>query len=216
MDDKDKKIKELEDKLKVTEAEKVVAEKARDEFKVSNEKLGKDIKKKDDIIDQKNKDIIGTRQQYKKMSDRSKEELDLLSDAEKEAITRQENLEKNYETLKKETEERSAKEIGARKAALIKKYVGNNPDLTKKMEENLSKLNPALLEKAITDEDLAPHVDSAYQMLGTLRPDPIKAVLGFNGGEAPIDGETKSFVDTAEGTDLFNKLMPNLVDKTKK
>lgn len=212
MDEKDKKIKELEDKAKVLEAEKITLSKERDDFKKSNEDLGKDLKKKDAIIEQKTKDVIGARQQYKKMSERTKEELESLSDAEKEILQREELRDKELADLKKETADRNAKEVGARKAALIKKYAGTNADLAKKIEENLAKLDPAALSKAVTDEELQPHVDAAWNMLGNLKPDPIKTAMGGGNGAAPgADGNKDNFADTPEGQKFLSKLAPAAV-----
>jgi len=211
MDELQKKVDALTKELETAKAQSLVATKERDDLKTSAEKLAKDLKKKDEIIEQKNKDLVGQRQQYKKLSERPKEELDGMSDAEKESIKRQEEHDAKMAQLEKENKEFRDKEVTSRRESVIKRIVGNNPDIRKKFDEKLALINPELLNKAQTEDELAPLISDAYGMLGIAKPNPLTAAMGGQ-GNAPAEGQqSQNFADTPEGQAMFNRIAPPAV-----
>lgn len=213
MDEKDKEIEGLKDQVATLTAKVTSVTADLEGSKKENETLTKTVGEKDGLIAQKNKDLVLQRGQYKKISERSKEELEAMTDSEKEALKRSEETEAKLAKFETETADRNKREFDARKNSLVTKFAGKNTDIAKKIEENLGKLDPALLSKAITEADLAPLVELAYNALGTLKPEPIKsAVNGGNGDPANPDAG-QNFADTPEGQAMLGVLAPKAVEK---
>lgn len=176
-DEEKKKMKELEDANK----------KLADDLKKATDsvtKLTETVKEKDLIIDQKNTDIISTRKSYKKLEDMTKEEKDQLSQAEKELMERTEAHEAEVARFQKEQQERQQKEVAERRSNAIKKLVGENPDLAKKVAENFERING--FDKAITESEIAKIAGDAFNLLGDEKPAPVADAMN-NNGDAPGD-----------------------------
>lgn len=214
MEEKDKEIATLKDQVVALTGQVTTLTTENQGLKTEKETLTKTVGEKDKIIEQKTKDIVGQRGQYKKMAERSKEELDAMTESEKEALSQAERNATELESIKKETAERNKREFDARKANVISKYAGKNPDIAKKIEENLAKLNPTLLEKAVTEADLQPLVELAYNGLGTIKPNAVGSAATAAGGEAHGDGgDKKDFADTPEGQAMLGVIAPTAVEK---
>ncbi len=195
MDEKDKKIKELEDKV-------VVLTKENAEFKDSNTKLGQDIAERDTSIAELKANAKERGEQFKKLKDMTEAEKDLLTEKELELIKRQEIIENERAEEKKTNQEREAKVKEQTIENLANKFAKGNKDLAAQIKINLGKLNPALLEGAITEQDLVPHVESAFRMSGiATSADPLRTAHNADGNPAPINSET-DFSTTKEGKDL--------------
>lgn len=206
-DEEKAKMKELEEQVVSLTKERDTATSERDGFKTDNEKLGKDIIAKDKIIEQKTKDIVGVR----KLAERSKEELEGMTEAEKDALKLAEQNAAELDSIKKGAVESATKQRESQINAAIVRYAGKNPDLAKKIRENLSRLNPEDVNKASTPEEIGPLVDTAWNMLGNLKPNPIASKMGGSGGDAPDGSEKKDFADTPEGQALAAKIAPAAV-----
>lgn len=204
MDPKDKEIADL--KAKVTELTTTVqtANKEVVTLKESNTKLGEDIKKKDGVIDQKNRDLIGARKQYTEMSKRTKEELDAMTDAERESLERAEKLEKDAQEREKKDEEFRQGQIKSQRSQIFKSITGKRADLIPKLEENFNRIVGA--DKAATKEEIEKFANDAYNMLGTIKVDPIRSATNDGGGEPGNEGGEKTFADTDEGKGLAKVL----------
>jgi len=71
---------------------------------------------------------------------------------------------------------------------------------------NLGKLNPELLDKATTEEELAPYVQDAFGMTGaSAGADPLRQAINADGLPARVEGE-KDHADTKDGQDLGKAL----------
>lgn len=208
MDEKDKQIKELTDKVATLTSSVATATKERDAATAEGATLKKTVAEKDVIISQKNQDLIAQRQVYKKLSERTKEEIDSMTEAEKEALKRQEENDSKFAQLEKENKEFKDKAIGDKRAAIVAKYAGKSPDLKKLIEENLSKVVGH--DTADTDEAIENVVKLANNMIGSVERNTIQETIskaeGSAGGENGEGG--KNFADTAEGKALFDKIAP--------
>jgi hypothetical protein len=185
MDPKDKEIADL--KAKVTELEGT-------------------IQQKDILIEQKNQDIVGARRETQKLKELTETEKEAMTAREIElhnaALTLQADQEK-FQSEQKEVQKRQVKET---KQRLIAKLAGKNPEIAKKVAENLSKING--VDNAITESELAPFITDAYNMLGTLKPATVNNVLTDGSGDAP-DSTTQTpenFAEQPEGVALAGAL----------
>jgi len=180
------------------------------ELTATNGKLAKDIESKDKLIDTQKTQIIGQR---RKLADYTKEELDEMTDAEKEALRGADDTQARLDKIEKETQDRLARERDDRVATTISKYA-NKPDVQEAIRKNLERL--ADFPKAITASEIEAAVKVAVNMLGPgaevngLR----QNINGGNSGDAPGDSnsqERKSFADTSAGQALLGKIMPSAV-----
>ena len=207
-DEEKKKMADLEKKvadLTISEAQAIKdRDKASQDLaksKTDITKLGADLKKKDEIITKKTQDIVGAR---RKFSERPKEEVEAMTDAEKEALQRQEETDEKLAKMEKDAQEGAQKQRDAAIAASIRK-ITNKPEIAAKIEANLKRLNG--WDKLATPDEIEANIATAYDMLGSAKPAAIAQVLGGS-GEAPGEGDKKSFADTPEGQDLMSKLGP--------
>lgn len=210
MDPKDKEIADLKaaNATLTTQVETVTKE--RDAAVGDVTKLGADLKKKDEIIDQKNKDIVGARKEYKKLSEMSQEEKDKLSAAELQLQERQEKLEKDQADFQAQQLEATKKETDSRRTGIFNKLVGSKPELVKKMEENWGKLDKGLTEKATTPEEIEKLAGDAFNMLGAIKPDAVRAAVSTGGNGEAGNGAATDFSETAEGKALASALGVNI------
>lgn len=186
-----KKMKDLEDSLA---AEK----KAREDAETAH---AKEIEKKDALIEQKTRDIVGARKEYKKLSDMTEEEKKGMSAKEMELQKRQEEHEAEVAQFKKDQSERDQKEIEARRERAITKIAGKDPELQGKVKGAFSKIVDH--DKAQTDEEIEAIATSAFNMLGIPKSDPVRDVMNGGGGGAPDgNGGGSNFADQKAGKDL--------------
>lgn len=174
-------------------------------------KLGKDLESKDKIIDDKNKQIIGTRKKFSEMNEKEKDEL---TPAEKAALQSGEDNAARLERLEKDRTADLERERNSRVESTISKYT-SKADIAAKIRENLANLKP--FEKAMTVQEIEAAVQTSINMLGKLEPGAINGVTTAPAGAAPGDTSKKDgdFADTAEGQALLAKISPSAVDKPK-
>lgn len=209
-------IKKMQEENAKLKADNATLATERDTLKNDNTKLTGDIVEKDKIIEQKTKDIVGARQQYKKLSDMTQAEKDQLSKAELELKQRQEELEAQTAEFQKKQIEENQKQVTARRDAVISKMAGGKPEIIAKMKENWSKIDKGITEKATTDDEIAKIATDAYNMLGSIKPAEVnKVVSGAGNGEAG-DGTKQDFTDTPEGKALAGALNIDLTPPTEK
>ncbi len=174
--------------------------------------LEKDIATKDVLIAQKTDDIVGMRRKYKSIAEMTEEEKESLSAKELELQQRIEEFEIKQKELASKQAEILKTEVESRRANAIKKLVGENPEIAKKVEENYNRIKD--VEKAQTEEQIKVHVLEAFNMLGDERPEPISSAMNGADGIAPGEGAPTGFADTAEGKSLSG-LMGLPIDNTK-
>ena len=221
MDPKEKELSELKAQLATLATqvatlttERDTAKKEATTFKETVDKLGKDIKAKDTLIETQKGQIVGQR---RKLSERTKEELDEMTDAEKEALKRTEDIESEtkarIDALEKSNNEEKTRLREASVNSLINKYA-SKPEIQEAIKKNLGRL--ADFPKALTPEELESGVKTAINMLGTIPKDSLNAAFTAGGGEAPGDTSRKGdFADSPEGQAMLAKIAPAAVEAKK-
>lgn len=171
----------------------------------------KAVKDKDAIITQKNDDIVklrnSSKDEYKKLEDRTQEEKDKLSEAEIEIIKRQEKLESDTQAFQKLQADAAKKDLDARIDRTVGNLAGKDKDLAQKIRDNYGRIMDSA--KASTDEEVAKVASEAFNMLGVPKPDGARGALGAGGNGAPDSGagtDQTGFADSQIGKDL-SKLM---------
>jgi hypothetical protein len=205
MDERDKKIKELE----ATLAQERVA---RTTEKTSFEKT---IAEKDVLIQQKTDDVIGARKQYKKLSEMTEAERNEISEQDQATRAFAESLEAKQKQIEETQKQFLQKEIDARKARTFERIAGKNPELQAKVSEAYKKIVDS--DKAQTDEEIAGIASMAFNMLGVPKPDPVRAVMNnMMGGEAGGAVDTQDYSATAEGKGLAGAMGLNMAKEQPK
>lgn len=166
-------------------------------------KLEKSVKEKDELIDQKNRDLVGQRREYKKLSELSEAEKAAMSEKEIELQKRQEEVDNRLEEMKKQQEELHQKEVEARKSAAVRKLVGEDAELQKKVLENFGRLKD--VDAASTEEEITAHMTTAFNMLGEERPDPVRSAVSGS-GDNPAAPSGTQFAETTAGKEVASAL----------
>lgn len=183
-DEEKKKMKDLEDAL--------AAEKAgRAEDKSTFDKT---IGEKDALIEQKTKDAVGARKEYKKLSDMTEAEKAEMSAKEIELQQRQEGFEITQKKFADDQKAFTQKEVDARRERAINRIAGTNAELRTKVSDAFKKIVGH--DTAQTDEEIGAIAQSAFNMLGVPKPDPVRGAMNGNGG-AP-DSENSAGTNFAE------------------
>jgi hypothetical protein len=166
-----------------------------------NAKLKADLIKKDEIIEQKSKDVVGARKEYKRLADMTEAEKQALSAKELELQERQEAHEKEIEDFKKSQAETAAKEKQARVDRAIKAIAGTDTKYAEKLNNNLGRIKD--FDAATTEEEINKVVNDGANMLGEPRPNAIQGALNADGSVAnPKPTEGNGFSETPEGKGL--------------
>jgi hypothetical protein len=193
-------MEELEQlKTKVAELETALtAEKqGRADDKANHEKA---IAEKDAIIQQKTEDIVGARKQYKHLSEMTEEEKSKLTKREIEVREQLEAHEADVAKFRKEQADALKKEVDARKERILTKLAGTNKELREKIEKNFTRIIDH--DKAQTEEEIAGIAQSAFNMLGEPRANPLNQAIN-GGGDGMAGGqEGNSYADTEAGKSL--------------
>lgn len=198
--DLEKRIKDLEVLLETEKAEKA-------KLIEDNKKLGEDLTKKDELIRQKTQDIVGVRREaQKKLSEMSKEDLDKMTEKEKELQARQEAIEAQTAEFEAKQKEAQQKEISYRRSEAIRKIAGKDVELAKKIEANFGRIKDS--EVAQTPDEIERIASEAFNMTGASRPQSAMQTVMNNvgSGDAAPGGEGKTFADTPEGQSLAQAL----------
>jgi hypothetical protein len=195
-----------DEEIKAVQDENIALKKENNELKTSNTKLGQDIAERDGTITELQANAKERGEQFRKLKDYSVKERELLSEKELELLQRQEQLENEREEDKRIQKERDEKMKNYAIDNLANKFAKGNKDIAEQIKINLGKLNPALLEGAITEEDFAPHVESAFKLTGIASTaDPLRTAHNTDGINAPIDNNN-NFADTKDGKDLASAM----------
>lgn len=200
-------MKELEDYKAATEPKVKELEGKVTTLTTDVTKLTGTVKDKDLIIEQKNKDIVGARQETQTLKKLTEEDKKAMSEAEIRLHNSQLKLQEDMETFAKTQNEARVKEVTSRQEAIIRKMSGGREDIAKAMRENFAKLDPALRDKATTEEEITPLMNSAYEMLGALKPSAIDTNINADGGAPGGEGGKKDDFSTTEGGKELLKAM---------
>ncbi len=161
--------------------------------------LTQTVKDKDVIIAQKTADVVGARKKYKLLSEMSDEEKANLTPeqiADKEA---QDEIVINQEKLAEQAALDRAKEVTERRTQIARRLVGDNQEAIDKVLKNFDLIKGADL--ATTESEIAPFMNTALNMLGSDRPEPVRSAINGGGGEAPTI-EPGQFADSKQGMDM--------------
>ena len=205
------KIKELETQLAATAKE-------RDTFKGQTEVLSTQLTaaktretELNDLVKNKNNDIVQLRranQNLKKVSDMSEDEKAKLSESELAILERQEMMENELETQRKEAEDRAVAERNSRYEQLAKKYAGEDSEYAEKIKANISILKGS--DAAITEEEYQRFAEMAVNLVPKPAADPVQIARNANGQEPNFTGgqggEGAGFADTDAGKTLADAL----------
>lgn len=198
---------ELEEaKKKITELEGTITTltKENTDYKAGAETLTQQLKDKDADIAKLNDQARERGTQFKKLRDMKAEEIELLSEKEKEILQRQEAQEEEINKFKTEQAEFTKKQKDALIDTLAMKKAGGNRELADKLKITLNKLNG--IDALSTEAELMPEIDFAFNGLGIqTKAEPLVEANNW-GGEtqtAPTEG---SFADTADGKSLAGAL----------
>ena len=191
-----------EDEKKKMEA----LEKENAELKTSNEGFIADLSGRDTKISNLEKNAQERGQQFKLFKDMSDAEKDLMSEKEQELAQRQDALESERAKDLVERAEYNTKMKEATINNIATRIAKGDKDLMSQIKINLGKLNPELLDKATTEEELAPYVQDAFGMTGaSAGADPLRQAINADGLPARVEGE-KDHADTKDGQDLGKAL----------
>lgn len=197
MDEKDKKIQELEKQL----ADMGVQIKSIQE---ANTKLVEDNKKKDEVIEQKTKDLVGIRKENTRLKDLTDEEREKMSEKEIELHNTAKALQEQQEQLAKDQQEWKQKEITARVDKAVKGLVGSDQVLIDKVKGNYGRIKDA--EKAESEDEIARLASEAFNMLGVEKPASVSDAMGHDGGSAPGQGSGNNFANSDAGKGLAQNM----------
>ena len=176
------------------------------ELKASNEGFIADLSGRDLKISNLEKNAQERGQQFKLFKDMSDAEKDLMSEKEQELMQRQDALESERAKDLVERAEYNKKMKEATINNIATRIAKGDKDLMAQIKINLGKLNPELLDKATTEEELAPYVQDAFGMTGaSAGADPLRQAINADGLPARVEGE-KDHADTKDGQDLGKAL----------
>lgn len=185
----------------MTDAEKIA------QLEAENATLKSTLVQKDAVIEQKNRDIIGSRKKYKSVSEMTEEEKQQLSEKELELQQRQEELEARQAEREKEWADRVAKDRQEKVSEIVRKYAGNDKELAEKIQANLSKL--AGFDGVQTRDEIQQYVNDAFNMVGVPRPNAINRALngdfmgdGIQQSSESQEGKPGEFADSERGKSL--------------
>ncbi len=192
----------MEEELKQAKEKIALLEKENKEYKDTNTTLNDQLKGKDEDIATLKQNAKKQGENFKKLRDMSEAEKAEYTEKELELMKRQEEFEIKQE---QDRQDRLAFEGKQRQVVidnLANKYSRGDKELAEQIKINLGKLNPELVNPAMTEVELTPFVESAFNMLGVIqKPDALREANNYTGGTAEVKSD-KDFADTKEGKDL--------------
>lgn len=200
-DDEKKKMSDLEAKVTdlTGQVTTLTTEKEAETAKVTE--LTKTVTEKEAVIAQKTADIVGARRKFSELT--AAEKADMTA-KEQELQKGHDELDEKMTAFEKTQAESLKKEVDARKERFIAKFAGNDKDLRKKIEDNLSRINDSATMQ--TEEEVSKVVGDAFNMTGTPRPSSLHAVIGDGQGGASTEGGEQKFAESQQGKDFASKL----------
>lgn len=191
------------EEIKIMQDENIALKQQVNDLGVEKNKLITDVTERDTTIATLKTQAGERAEQFKKFKDMSEAEKELLSEKEKELLQRQDQLEEDRKQDLAERAEHNRKIKEATISNIATKFAKGDKDLTEQIKINLGKLSPELLDKAITEEEITPFVQDAFNMTGAgnTQGDLLREAINTDGLPARVSGE-KDFSDTKEGQDL--------------
>jgi DNA repair exonuclease SbcCD ATPase subunit len=163
------------------------------------------IKEKDRVINEKNADLVGLRNQNRRIKELSEEEKAQLSDEQIKSHEQLLLLQQQMDEKDKEIQTYKSLEIESRRDSIIKRLANGDATLAEKIKFNFDRVKGS--EEAHTEQDIEKIATDARNMLGTIAP---AAPLAFdnNGGDGITgdDNKENSFADTEQGKALSDVL----------
>ena len=198
MDPKDIKIAELEKEKAALQVENTSLT---EKFTLAQEQ----IKEKDRVINEKNSDLVGLRNQNKRIKELSDEEKAGLTEDQIKAHENNLLLQQQLDEKDKEIQAFKTQEITSRRESIIKRLSNGDETLAEKIRFNFERVKGS--EEAQTEQDIEKIATDARNMLGPIVP---VAPLSFdnNGGDGLGGGGEgeNSFADTEAGKAMSDAL----------
>lgn len=128
-------------------------------------------------------------------------EKELYTEKELQLKAEQEAILERQEAFEAQQRDFQEKQRSALIENLANRYSKGDPDIASKIRANLSRLKD--VDGAITEQELTPHIETAFAMLGNIggSTDPLRDANNFGGSTPDIPKDT-GFADTAEGMKL--------------
>lgn len=195
-----------EEEIKAMQAENVALKAQVAEKETANTQLVADLADRDTQIGKLKEHTKTQAENFKKLRDMSQEEKDMYTDKEIELMRRTEEVEERAVQIEKQAAEDKQKTKDAIIDNLATKYAKGDKELASQIKINLGKLNPELINPAMTEAELTPHVESAFNMLGIQQsPDALREANNHTGVHVET-GKADNFADSSAGKDLANNM----------
>ena len=199
-----------DEEIKAMQAEVVALKAQVAEKDTTIAQLGEDLKGKDGEIGKLKEHTKNQAENFKKLRDMTQEEKDMYTEKELELMKRTEEVESRAMEIEKTANENLQKQKGAIIDNLATKYAKGDKEIEAQIKINLGKLNPELLNPAMTEAELTPHVESAFNMLGIVsQPDALRDANNYTGAPVEIKNDS-NFADTQAGKELAGNMGLNI------
>jgi hypothetical protein len=167
--------------------------------------LNAKITEKDQIIEQKNQDIVGIRKDSKRLKELTDEERQALTQKEIEIHEATLQLQRDQEAHLEEQRNFQNTQRLATRDKILRNFVGNNEELFEKMKSNFDLIKGS--DEAFVEDQIKGLAETAFNMLGNDKPENVvQHVANGDGGRAPTESEKKDYSETPEGQSLANAL----------
>ncbi len=170
-------------------------------------KLGADITERDTAIADMKTHSKNQAENFKKLRDMTQEEKDMYTEKELELMKRTEEVELRAIEIEKSANDNLQKQRNAIIDNLATKYAKGDKELEAQIKINLGKLNPELINSAMTEAELTPHVENAFNMLGVqAAPDPLREANNQGGSWGDTTPKTDGFAESQAGKELAGNM----------
>lgn len=194
------------EEIKKIQEENVALKQQVNDLEVEKTQLVTDLAEKDTKITTLEENARERGMQFKRYKEMTDAQKELLSEQEKELLQRQDLLEEEREKDRQERAEFNKKQKTATITNIANRLAKGDKDLVEQIKINLNKLSPELLDKAQTEDEIAPYVNDAFNMTGiSTVADPLSTAINADGIPAKNPGE-KDFSETTEGKQFGSML----------
>lgn len=165
----------------------------------------KTITEKDAIIEQKNRDLVGTRKKMETLKELTEAEKATMSEKEIQLHETIRQMQQGIEERDKAISEFQTREVESRRDRIFTKIAGKEGEHRAKLEEAYKRIVGH--DAAQTEEDITKFATEAWNMLGAPKRDPVNdAFGGIGGGDAPGTQEGQGFSETTEGKAIAEQM----------
>lgn len=192
-------LEEAQAKIAELEAEKTAWTAEKEQFVKTNEELNSKV-------EDMNIKFADQSKNFKKFRDMTQAEKDMYTEKELEMIKRNEEIDERASRIEKEQKDFQQKQKDAIIEGIASRLSKGDKEIADQIKINLGKLNPELINGAITEAEITPHVQSAFNMLGIQsQPDTLRSANNYEGRAADVKKED-SYADTQAGADLASAM----------